>query len=182
MSILSNAVDRLTNFFRFDHKVTLRFTVDRYNAYYVVPLIEKLIADGEDGDTYRSALDEWNRAERPPLALYDGEASFCRIDGPYQWAGNHVFPLGGLVLCSGVTAHLDPYQASNLHFQMRAAIERAIRVWVADNSLRECPMTPVAFDREAADRKAKKMIAARGDIFDHDRMVASLCREGEDHV
>src|SRR3546814_4136074 len=86
MSILRKAVDRLANFFRFDHKVILRFAVDRYNASYVVPLIEKLIADGEDGDTYRSALAAWNRAERPPLALYDGETSFCRIDGPYQWA------------------------------------------------------------------------------------------------
>src|SRR3546814_14952756 len=94
MSILRKAVDRLANFFRFDHKVILRFAVDRYNASYVVPLIERLIADGEDGDTYRSALAAWNRAERPPLALYDGETSFCRIDGPYQWAGNHVFPLG----------------------------------------------------------------------------------------
>ncbi|MGB3845446.1 MAG: hypothetical protein WA940_06220 [Sphingopyxis sp.] len=182
MSILSKAVDRLANFFRFDHKVILRFAVDRYNAPYVVPLIEKLIADGEDGDTYRSALAAWNRAERPPIALYDGETSFCRIDGPYQWAGNHVFPLGGLVLSSGVTAHLDPYQASDLHFQMRAAIERAIQAWVADNGLRECPMTPVAFDREAADRKAKTMIAARGDIFDQDRMVAAARKEGSDHV
>src|SRR3546814_2586118 len=62
MSILRKAVDRLANFFRFDHKVILRFAVDRYNASYVVPLIEKLIADGEDGDTYRSALAAWNRA------------------------------------------------------------------------------------------------------------------------
>src|SRR3546814_14363841 len=77
---LRKAVDRITNFFRFDHKVTLRFAVDRYNAPYVIPLIERLIADGEDGDTYRSALAAWNRAERPPLALYDGETSFCRID------------------------------------------------------------------------------------------------------
>src|SRR3546814_11895801 len=64
MSILRKAVDRLANFFRFDHKVILRFAVDRYNASYVVPLIEKLIADGEDGDTYRSALAAWNRAEQ----------------------------------------------------------------------------------------------------------------------
>jgi hypothetical protein len=65
---------------------------------------------------------------------------------------------------------------------MRAAIERAVQAWVADNGLRECPMTPVAFDREAADRKAKTMIATRGDIFDQDRMVADLRKEGSDHV
>lgn len=77
MSILSKAVDRLTNFFRFDHKVTLRFAVDRYNAPYVVPLIEKLIADGEDGDTYRSALAAWNRA--------DGRVDFVRQDDRFRY-------------------------------------------------------------------------------------------------
>lgn len=182
MSILRKAVDQLTRILRFDHKVRLHFRVDRGTARYVAPLIEKLIADGEDGETYRTALAAWHRSERPPLAIYDGETSFCRIDGPLQWAGRRVFPLGGLVLSSGVTAHLDPYQASDLHYEMRAAIERAIRAWVTDHGLRDCPMTPVEFDRDDADRKAKAMIAERGSLRDHEHPTVKGNGEGLDHA
>lgn len=181
MSIWRKAADRLTHFFRSDHKVRLHFTVDRRTARYVVPLIKKLIADGEDGETYRLALAAWQRAERPPLALYDGETSFCRIDGPYQWTGLRAFPLGGLVLSPGVTAHLDPYQASDLHLAMRAAIERAIRAWVADHGLRAWPKTPVEFDRADADRKAKAMIAERGDLMGSECRFVRSNAEGLDH-
>lgn len=160
MSVFYRALDRLTGFLWTSRKVTLRVSAEQRTARYALPLIKKLLADDGDGETYRTALKDWHRAERPPLALYHGTTSFCRIDGPSQWVGDRPFPLGGLILSPGVTAHLDPFEAEALHGHMQSAVERAIRAWLADRSRRAHPAVPVEFDRREADRVAKAMIAA----------------------
>lgn len=182
MSVFRRAADRLADFLYAGRKVSLHFTADYDTARYVLPLIKKLIAEGEDGEAYRTALIDWQRCERPPLALYDGEASFCRIDGPLQWAGNHAFPLGGLILSSGVTAHLDPFEAGALHDHMRATIERAIRAWIADHDLRDRPLVPVEFNRDEADRKANTMIADWATRQERENPVAETDAEGSNDV
>ena len=60
-------------------------------------------ADDEDGDTFRNSLIPWRWAQRPPIAIYRGDVSTCRIDGPWQVADDHWLPLGGLIVTSGVT-------------------------------------------------------------------------------
>lgn len=123
MSIFYRAMDRLADFLWTGRKVTLRFTAEYRTACYVVPLIKKMLAEDEDGEAYRTALVDWHRAERPPLAIYQGHTSHCRIDGPWQLAGRHCLPLGGLILSPGVTAHLNPFEAQALHDQMQQAIK-----------------------------------------------------------
>lgn len=182
MSVFRRAADRLADFLYAGRKVSLHFIADYDTARYVLPLIKKLIADDEDGETYRTALVDWHRVERPPLALYDGEASFCRIDGPLQWVGDRRFPLGGLVLSSGVTAHLDPFEADALYDHMKATIERAIREWIAEHGLRDWPRVPVEFDRTEADRKAKAMIADWAARQERENSVAEADTGGPDHV
>ena len=182
MSLFRRAADRLADFLYAGRKVSLHFTTDYDTARYVLPLIKKLIADDEDGETWRIALIDWHRTERPPLALYDGEASFCRIDGPVQWADHHAFPLGGLILSSGVTAHLDPFEAGALHDHMKAAIERAIRSWIAEHGLRDQLRVPVEFDRGEADRKAKTMIADWAARQVGEYPTAETDAEGPDHA
>jgi len=182
MSIFHRALDRLADALWAGRKVRLHITADYDTARYLLPLIKKLIADDEDGETYRTALIDWHRAERPPLALYDGEASFCRIDGPLQWAGDRRFPLGGLVLSSGVTAHLDPFEANALHDHMKAAIERAIRSWITDYGLRDWPRVPIEFDRQYADRKAKVMIADWAARRGKSRLNVATDAVGSDHA
>lgn len=160
MSIFSRAMDRLADFIWTGRKVNLRFSAEYRTACYAVPLINKLLAEGEDGDTYRTALVPWHQAERPPIASYQGDTSRCRIDGPWQEAGLDWVPLGGLILSPGVTAHLDPFEAQALHEKMQQAIEAVIRTWVEDHDLIVLPPVPEHFDRRGADRKAKALIAA----------------------
>ena len=160
MSIFHRALDRLADFIWTGRKVNLRFTAEYRTACYAVPLINKLLAEGEDGDTYRTALVPWHEAERPPLASYQGDTSRCRIEGPWQEAGRDWVPLGGLILSPGVTAHLDPFEAQALHEKMQQAIEAVIRAWVEDHDLTALPPVPEHFDRRGADRKAKALIAA----------------------
>ena len=182
MSVFRRALDRLAGFLWTSRKVTLRVSADPRTARYALPLIKKLLADDDDGETYRTALKDWHRAERPPLALYHGTTSFCRIDGPSQWVGDRPFPLGGLILSPGVTAHLDPFEAEALHEHMQGAVERAIRAWLADRSRRAHPAVPAEFHRRKADREAKAMIADWAVRQERNRRPAADDAKGAHHV
>lgn len=155
---------------------------DVRTAAYMRPIIEKLLADGEDGDTYRAALGVWRHTERPPLAIYDGDVSRCQIDGPLQLAGDHPLPLGGIIYSPGVTVRLDPFEASDLRDQLRAAIERAILTWLANNGRRDGSSASTAFDRRTADREAKAMIADWAARKEAKRSVAKPVAKAPDHV
>lgn len=182
MPFFRDTAERLAALLRRDRNLPYRASVDSRIAPYVMSLFDKLAADDEDSETYRTALVAWHRSERPPLALYDGDTSFCRIDGPLEWAGTHALPLGGLVLTPGVTAHLDPFEAGELHDHMKSAIERAIRAWVVDHGLSIRPLASIKFDRRDADREAKAMIADWAARHDRDRTVSDSDVEGSDHV
>lgn len=156
MSVLRNALAR---FFFWGRKPDLHVDADVQTAIYMGPIIEKLLAHGEDGDTYRAAVNLWRYAERPPLAIYHGDGSHCHIDGPLQMAGDFSLPLGGEIFSRGITIALDPFEANDLREHMRAAIERAILAWLADNGRRESPPAKNPSDRQTADREAKAIIA-----------------------
>jgi hypothetical protein len=152
-------MDRIADFIWTGRKVKLSFFAEYRTACYVAPLIRKMVAETDDGETYRTAVIEWHKAERPPLAIYHGDTSFCRIDGPNQWVNDQSFPLGGLILSPGVTAHLNPFEAHKLREHLQGVIEEAILTWIADHNLRGAPPVPEAFNRQSADRKAKAMLA-----------------------
>lgn len=195
MEIFRKAMDRLADFIWIGSKVTLKFNAEYRTACYAIPLIEKLLAEGEDGDTYRTALVPWRSAERPPLAIYQGSTSRCRIDGPSQVAGHHWIPLGGLILSPGVTAHLDPFEARALREQMEQAIEGVILGWVREHNVQALPPVEEHYNRRKADRVAKATIAAwvarprLADVsdlhIDHadtaPLALCALCRKGPDH-
>ena len=202
MPVFRKAVDRLAHLLRGDRKITYRAIINARIAPYVTPLLDKIIADDVDGDTLRNSLIPWQRAQRPPLALYRGDLSTCRIDGPRQTVDHHWFPLGGLILSPGVTAHLNPFEAQALHKHMEKTIEDAIVVWVRDHDLYALRLVPEAIDRKPADRAAKAMIAAwvagqretgtaSGERIDRpdDRCsgetpsaMCETCRKGSDHA
>jgi hypothetical protein len=195
MSIFHRVLDRLADSIYSRQKVRLRFDVHYRIAQSVIADIERLIQDNRDGATYRCTIAHWTHAERPPLAVYQGTSSFCRIDGPLQWTEHYPFPLGGLILSPGVTAHLNPFEAEELDKRMQRAIEDTILAWVREHDLYALRPVPAEIDRQAADRTAKAMIAQwaslqrkaetiPGDICCADEAADALCkacRKGSDH-
>lgn len=159
MSIFTRALDRLADFIWTGRKVTLRFTAEYRTACFALPLIRKLLAEGEDGETYRCSLAHWHLGERPPLHIHRGEVSTLRIDGPLQNAGTSYLPLGGLIESPGVTAHLDPVEADRLDRQVQEAVERTIHDWIIEHGLYDQPRARREIDRRKADRAARAVIA-----------------------
>src|SRR3546814_20889879 len=134
MLIFRKAVDRLADLLRRDRKVIYRTYISARTAPYVTPLLDRIVADDENGDTFRNSLIPWGRAERPPIAIYRGDISRCRIDGPWQRADDEWLPLGGLIVTSGVTAHLDPFEAQVMHKRMHQ--DRTSVEWGESGSIR----------------------------------------------
>lgn len=159
MPIFHRAMDRLADFLWTDRKVTMRFTADYRIARFTFPLIKRLIADDDDGETYRCAIAQWPLNERPPLHIHRGEASTFRIDGPLQNAGMTYLPLGGLIESPGVTAHLDPVDTDRLDRQVQEAVERTIRDWIMEHRLYDQPRSRREIDRPRADRESRAVIA-----------------------
>ncbi|MCA0208652.1 MAG: hypothetical protein LCH74_06300 [Proteobacteria bacterium] len=175
MSVIRNALARI---FRSRETPNLHSDADVATVAFMRPIIEKLLAKGEDGDTYRAAINFWRYAERPPLAIYDGDVSHCHIDGPLQLAGDYDLPLGGEIFSNGVTINLDPFEANDLRDHMRGATERAILAWLADNGRRKFVPAVNPYDRQSADREAKAMIADWVAL----RKAKFQATEGPDHV
>ncbi|HEX7875403.1 MAG TPA: hypothetical protein VF489_02340 [Sphingobium sp.] len=159
MSVFHRALDRLADFIWTGRKVNLRFTAEYRTTCFAVPLIKKLLAEDEDGETYRSAIAHWHLNERPSLHIHRGEVSTLRIDGPLQNAGTSYLPLGGLIESPGVTAHLDPVEADRLDRRVQEAVERTIRDWIIEHGLYDQPRARREIDRRTADREARAVIA-----------------------
>lgn len=159
MPIFDRTLDRLADFIWKNRKVTLRFTADYRTARVALPLIKKLLANSEDGETYRCSIAHWHLNQRPPLHIHRGEVSTVHIDGPLQNAGTSYLPLGGLIESPGVTAHLDPVEADRLDRRVQEAVERAIRDWIIEHGLYDQPRVRREIDRRKADRAARAVIA-----------------------
>lgn len=165
MSIFHRVMDRLADRLWAGRKVTLRFTADYRIAVFALPLIERLLLDNDDGETYRSSIADWTLNERPSLHIYRGDRSSLRIDGPLQKAGVSYLPLGGLIESPGVTAHLDPVEAHRLDGRVKEAIEKTILRWIIEQGLYDQPRQRREIDRRKADGEARAIIA--GEVAEH---------------
>ncbi|WDF73608.1 hypothetical protein [Novosphingobium sp. KACC 22771] len=160
MPVSRKTVDRLYDLLRRDGKVTYRAWIDAREARYLTRMLDRITTDDEDGDALRFFLIRSMRGERPPIDIYRGHTSTCRIDGPWQEVDHYWLPLGGLVLTIGATAHLDPFEAKALHRKMEEVVEAAIRAWARDQDLYSLPEGTESIDSDLAERAAKVMIAA----------------------
>ena len=204
MSIFHRALDRLADLRWAGRKVTLHFTADYRIARFTLPLIKRLLADDEDGETYRCSIAQWTINERPPLHVHRGVVSTLRIDGPLQSAGTSYLPLGGLLEAPHVTAHLDPVEADRLDGRVQEAIDRTLHDWIVEHRLYDQPRQRREIDRREADREARSVIArwvaehwprpvtdampdASGEPGDccsgeSDAALCEACRKGSDHA
>ena len=129
MPVFQNLVTRLyARFFPEDIATFAVRTTPRI-AECVKPVIERLLQEDRAGETYRCAVSLWHRWDVPPLNVYLGTASLCRIDGPLLTDENAYRPAGGLVETPGLTVCLSPDAAHDLDNRLKAAIEKTIRDW-----------------------------------------------------
>jgi hypothetical protein len=159
MSIFHRVMDRLAHYLSGGREVTLHFTADYRIARFTIPLIERLLADDEDGETYRCSIAQWTLNERPVLHVHRGVVSTLRIDGPLQDADGACFPLGGLVEAPHVTAHLDPVAARRLDFRVQEAVDRTLQDWIIEEGLSDQPHQHREINRPEADREAHAVLA-----------------------
>ncbi len=183
MRSFRSAFVRLARAFSPDRQITLRFRTDSRTAAYVLPLVEKLLDQGDDGEAYCHALGHWHHSERPPLYFHCGTFSQCRIEGPLQEAppgypGDSV-PMGGLILTPGATVHLSPFEADDIQNHIEKALEAAIVAWCRKHRVYDLPPTPAAIERYFADREAKAAIANWTPEGFHDEGEALEDREAD---
>ncbi len=171
MSIFYRALDRLADVLWTDRIVAMHFRADYRIARFALPLIQRLLEDDEDGETYRCSIAQWTINERPPLHVHRGIISTLRIDGPLQNAGSTYLPFGGLIEAPHVTAHLDPIEADRLDRQVQEAIDRAVHDWIMEHGLYDQPRQCRKIDRREADREARAIIARW--VADHDTKAAN---------
>lgn len=159
MNIFHRALDKLADFLWTDHIVTMHFRADYRTARFALPLIQRLLADDEDGETYRCSIAQWTINERPPLHVHRGVISTLRIDGPLQNAGYSYLPLGGLIEAPQVTAHLNPVAADRLDRLVQEAIDRTLQDWIREHGLYDQPHQCREINRREADLQAHAVIA-----------------------
>ena len=63
MSVFHRILDRIADWRWTDRKVNLRFVAEYRTACFALPIINAILAENEDGVTYRAALTDWRRAE-----------------------------------------------------------------------------------------------------------------------
>ncbi|CAN5460099.1 hypothetical protein BH10PSE12_BH10PSE12_15030 [soil metagenome] len=171
MSIFHRALDKLADFLWTDRVVTMHFRADYRTAHFVLPLIQRLLTDDEDGETYRCSIAQWTINERPPLHVHRGVISTLQIDGPLQNAGSSYLPLGGLIEAPQVTAHLDPVEADRLDRRVQEAIDRTLHDWIMEHGLYDQPRQCREIGRREADREARAVIARW--VADHVKKAAT---------
>ncbi|MCF3948801.1 hypothetical protein [Acidiphilium iwatense] len=135
MPAFQNIIARLHARFFLTDVATFTLRTTPRIAESVKPVIERLIRDDRFGETYRFGVALWHRWDVPPINVYLGTASLCRIDGPSITDERGYRPAGGLVETPGLTAHLSPDEAHDLDNRIRVAIEATIRNW-ADETMR----------------------------------------------
>ncbi|UNC14056.1 hypothetical protein FE249_07465 [Acidiphilium multivorum] len=134
MPVFQSIVARLHGRFFPEDVATLTVQTTPRIGFFVKPIITRLTRDDKIGETYRFAVALWQRWDVPPLNVYLGTASLCRIDGPSTSDERGYRPAGGLVETPGLTAHLSPDEAHELDNRIKATIETTIRDW-ADETM-----------------------------------------------
>src|SRR3546814_6899138 len=130
MLMFRKAVDRLADLLRRDRKVIYRTYISARTAPYVTPLLDRIVDDDENGDTFRNSLIPWGGAERTTIAIDRGDISRCRIDAPWPRADDEWLPLGGLLVTGGVRAHLDPFEEQVLDKRRQQAVAAVMQAVV----------------------------------------------------
>lgn len=105
-------------------------------AVVLIPLVERLLADDDDGSALQSAVRPFFLGERPRIAILKGEEVWFHLEGPQYDCGGMTFPLGAQVfIANRGWFNLGPIQAAALHTQLREAIDSTAFRWIIEHDL-----------------------------------------------
>lgn len=105
-------------------------------AVNLIPLIERLVADDDDGSALRTALRPFFLGERPRIAILKGEEVWFHLEGPQYECGGQVLPLGAQIfIADRGWLSLGPVDAVTLHAKLREAIDAAAYRWTIEQRL-----------------------------------------------
>lgn len=127
MPVFQNIIASLHARFFPEADVTFTVRTTPRIAHFIMPIVERLIDD--DGERDRCALVLWFRWDEPPLTLYQGTASLCRISRSLITDEETPRPAGGWVETPGLTARLSSEEAQDLDNCLKMVIEKTIRDW-----------------------------------------------------
>lgn len=150
------------------HTPDFTFTCPAALAGEMVPVLERLIGDDEDGAAYRLAASFWRLFERPILQTYAGGRYLLQTEGPPQTVDGFGFAMGSEIMGPLGWARLDPVETAGLVAEIKQQIDHVIGDWCARNRIAQDKRKAV--DRESDDVAAIKRMTA---------WVAQLRRDGE---
>lgn len=105
-------------------------------AVILMPLIERLVADDDDGSALRTAVRPFFFGERPRIAILKGEEVWFHLEGPQHECGGQVLPLGAQIFVADRGwLSLGPADAAALHATLREAIDAAAYRWIIERGL-----------------------------------------------
>ena len=121
---------------RYHRSVPHTVQVPKSLAVNLIPLIERLVADDDDGSALRTALRPFFLGERPRIAILKGEEVWFHLEGPQHECGGQVFPLGAQIfIAERGWLSLGPVDAAALHAKLREAIDTAAYRWIIERGL-----------------------------------------------
>lgn len=130
------------------------FTCPLALAEEILPVIERLIRDDDDGDAYRSVASFWCLFERPILQTYAGGRYVLQTEGPQQRVDEFDFAMGSEIMGPLGWARLDPVETVALVAEIKHQIDDVIDDWCARNRITQGK-------RKAVDRSTDGMVAVK---------------------
>jgi hypothetical protein len=117
---------------RTSRRVTHRIDFPREIEIILKPLVERLLADDDDGHALQTALRPFFLGTRPCIEILRGAETITYIEGPRYEVAGETFPLGSRVFTEVGWVSLDPIQTSELQQRLRVEIDRTVFRFLAE--------------------------------------------------
>lgn len=145
--------------------------VPRCVAFALIPMVDRLFADDEDGDTFQQALRPFFNSERPRIEILSGDDITFHLEGPEFVCGEKTYPLGAEVFISNHGwISLGPVEAHDMLSHLRISLDVAAYTWLNDHDLTaEIDCARMGRDRKFDDPLAIRRMVANAERLQRER-------------
>jgi hypothetical protein len=114
------------------NRVSHRVEFPRDTKITLKPIIDRLLADNDDGDCFQSTIRPYFASDRPLVRIERGETTCLYVEGPTYTVGGKSFPLGAQLLTEVGWLDLTPMQAAHLVGMIERAIDAVAFRWIVE--------------------------------------------------